>query len=115
VTEQARAGTLGPTATAAFAVSGAATAGAIAHGGPVTAGAGRPVRPRVSNVAIHNPLVLGACAIVVAVAVVALARRIAPALLLYTAWTPVTVFARLLAVVVGFSFRVVNNRSESPS
>jgi hypothetical protein len=30
------------------------------------------------------------------------------------AWTPVTVFALLLAVVVGFNFRVVNTRSESP-
>lgn len=62
---------------------------------------------------------------------------IAPALLLYTAiiaalrprgvpdgvpgggrsvvaWTPVAVFALLLAVVCGFNFRVQNNRSESP-
>jgi hypothetical protein len=30
------------------------------------------------------------------------------------AWIPVTVFALLLAVVVGFNFRVVNTRSESP-
>jgi hypothetical protein len=30
------------------------------------------------------------------------------------AWTPVTVFALLFAVVVGFNFRVVNTRSESP-
>ena len=30
------------------------------------------------------------------------------------AWAPVTVFALLLAVVVGFNYRVVNNRSESP-
>ena len=30
------------------------------------------------------------------------------------AWTPVTVFALLLAVVIGFNFRVINNRSESP-
>jgi hypothetical protein len=29
-------------------------------------------------------------------------------------WTPVTAFALLLAVVVGFNFRVINNRSESP-
>jgi len=29
-------------------------------------------------------------------------------------WAPVTVFALLLAVVVGFNFRVVNTRSESP-
>ena len=29
-------------------------------------------------------------------------------------WVPVTVFALLLAVVVGFNFRVTNNRSESP-
>jgi hypothetical protein len=60
---------------------------------------------------------------------------IAPALLLYTAiaallrpryladpasspgavaWCPVAVFAVLLAVVCGFNYRVVNNRSESP-
>jgi hypothetical protein len=148
---------------------------------------------QVANMAIHNALVVGACAIVVAVVVVALARLtapnwplaitamafsvlvfigeivdnlqvvqpryvIAPALLLYTAivamlrprsvtgeafhvgkpdgvpggdapataarrgpwqtvvaaWTPVTVFALLLAVVIGFNFRVINNRSESP-
>ena len=30
------------------------------------------------------------------------------------AWAPVAVFALLLAVVVGFNFRVINNRSESP-
>jgi hypothetical protein len=30
------------------------------------------------------------------------------------AWAPVTVFALLLAVVVGFNYRVVNTRSESP-
>ena len=30
------------------------------------------------------------------------------------AWGPVTVFALLLAVVVGFNFRVANTRSESP-
>jgi hypothetical protein len=30
------------------------------------------------------------------------------------AWTPVAVFALLLAVVCGFNFRVQNNRSESP-
>ena len=30
------------------------------------------------------------------------------------AWTPVTVFALLLTVVIGFNYRVVNNRSESP-
>jgi hypothetical protein len=120
--------------------------------------------------ALHEALVWGACAIVVAVVVIALARLtaphwplavtalafslvlfvgeivdnwpivqpryvIAPALLLYTAivamlrprpaaaprgprpvvaWIPVTVFALLLAVVVGFNFRVVNTRSESP-
>jgi hypothetical protein len=33
---------------------------------------------------------------------------------LVAAWTPVTVFALLLAIVVGFNFRVVNTRSESP-
>ena len=38
-------------------------------------------------------------------------RRLRPAV---TAWIPVTVFALLLAVVVGFNFRVINNRSESP-
>jgi hypothetical protein len=167
--------------------------GETALGGPGTNGEGHPLPLRISNVAIHNALVVGACAIVVAVVVVALARLtapnwplaitamafsvlvfigeivdnlqvvqpryvIAPALLLYTAivamlrprgvtgeafsagepegvlsgdapataarrgpwpvpagaWTPVTVFALLLAVVIGFNFRVVNNRSESP-
>jgi hypothetical protein len=167
--------------------------GELALGGPGTNGEGHPLPLRVSNVAVHNALVAGACAIVVAVVVVALARLtapnwplaitamtfsvlvfigeivdnlqvvqpryvIAPALLLYTAivamlrprgvtgeafpagepegvlsgdapataarrgprpavaaaWTPVTVFALLLAVVIGFNFRVFNNRSESP-
>ena len=37
-----------------------------------------------------------------------------PVLLSVAAWTPVTVFALLLAIVVGFNFRVVNTRSESP-
>jgi hypothetical protein len=142
--------------------------------------------------AVHNALVWGACAIVVAVVVIALGRLtaphwplaitalafsvvlfvgeivdneqvaqpryvIAPALLLYTAivamlrprgvandessagepdgvpsgdatasaasrgrlaaaaaWVPVTVFGLLLAVVVGFNYRVINTRSESP-
>jgi len=167
--------------------------GELALGGPGTNGAGHPVPLRISNMAAHDALVLGACAIVVAVVVVALARLtapnwplaitamafsvlvfigeivdnlqvvqpryvIAPALLLYTAivamlrprgvtgeafpagkpegllsggapataarrgpwpavaaaWTPVTVFALLLAVVIAFNFRVINNRSESP-
>ena len=167
--------------------------GELALGGSGTNGEGHRVPLHVSNVAIHNALVAGACAIVVAVVVVALARFtapnwplaitamtfsvlvfigeivdnlqvvqpryvIAPALLLYTAivamlrprgvtgeafsagepegvlggdapatlarrgpwpvvaaaWTPVTVFALLLAVVIGFNFRVFNNRSESP-
>jgi hypothetical protein len=94
--------------------------------------------------AIHDALIWGACAIVVLVVGIALAGRtasarplavtapacsvllsageiagnlpvvqpryvIAPALLLYAA-----IVALLLAVVVGFSFRVINNRSESP-
>jgi hypothetical protein len=166
--------------------------GELALGGPGTNGEGHPVPLRISNMAEHNALVLGACAIVVAVVVVALARLtapnwplaitamafsvlvfigeivdnlqvvqpryvIAPALLLYTAivamlrprgvtgefsasepggalsegapataarrgpwpaaaaaWAPVTVFALLLAVVIAFNFRVINNRSESP-
>jgi hypothetical protein len=166
--------------------------GERALGGPGTNGEGEAIPLRIPNVGIHDALIWGACAIVVAVVVVALARRtapnwplavtalafsvalffgeifdnlpiaqpryvIAPALLLYTAivamlrprgvtddasppgepdgvprgdvpatatprglrpavaaWTPVTVFALLLAVVVGFNFRVVNNRSESP-
>ena len=41
----------------------------------------------------------------------AASRGLLPAI---AAWTPVTVFALLLAVVVGFNFRVVNTRSESP-
>jgi hypothetical protein len=167
--------------------------GELALGGPGTNGEGHPLPLHISNMALHDALVLGACAIVVAVVVVALARLtapnwplaitamtfsvvvfigeivdnlqivqpryvIAPALLLYTAivamlrprgvtgetfpavepegvlggealataarrgprsavaaaWTPVTVFALLLAVVIGFNFRVFNNRSESP-
>jgi hypothetical protein len=165
--------------------------GELALGGSGTNGEGHPVPLHVSNMAMHNTLVVAACAIVVAVVVVALARLtapnwplaitamafsvvvfvgeivdnlqivqpryvIAPALLLYTAivamlrprsvtgeafsagkpegvlggdapaaaagrwqavvaaWTPVTVFALLLAVVIGFNFRVTNNRSESP-
>jgi hypothetical protein len=42
----------------------------------------------------------------------AAARGLRPAVA--AAWVPVTVFTLLLAVVVGFNFRVVNNRSESP-
>jgi hypothetical protein len=37
-----------------------------------------------------------------------------PGLRPVAAWAPVTVFALLLATVVGFNFRVVNTRSESP-
>jgi hypothetical protein len=166
--------------------------GELALGGPGTNGEGHPIPLRVRNMAVHDALIWEACAIVVAVVLIALARRtapnwplaivglvfsvllfvgeivdnlpivqpryvIAPALLLYTAivamlrprglageappaggpdggpggdmpqaaaprglwpaagaWTPVTVFALLLAVVVGFNFRVINNRSESP-
>jgi hypothetical protein len=166
--------------------------GERALGGPGTNYAGAPVPLSIPNMAVHQALVWGACAIVVAVVVIALGRLtaphwpltvtalvfsvvlfvgeivdnyeivqpryvIAPALLLYTAivamlrprgvtdetpvagqpdgmpsgdasvtaasrgpwsviaaWTPVTVFALLLAVVVGFNFRVVNTRSESP-
>jgi hypothetical protein len=166
--------------------------GELALGGPGTNYAGAPVPLSIPNMAVHDALIWGACAIVVTVVVIALGRLtaphwplavtalafsvvlfvgeivdnyqivqpryvIAPALLLYTAivamlrprgwgdeapaagqpdgvpsgdapatvasrgprsviaaWTPVTVFALLLAVVVGFNFRVVNNRSESP-
>ena len=163
--------------------------GERALGGPGTNGEGHPLPLSLPNVALHDALVWGACAIVVLVVVLALAGRtaptwplaltalffsvvlflgeivdnlsivqpryvIAPALLLYTAivallrprgeagsasaagrpdgddapataaswrlrpaataWIPVTVFALLLAVVVGFNFRVTNNRSESP-
>ena len=165
--------------------------GEKALGGPGTNYRGSPVPLTIPDPAVHTALVWGACAIVVAVVVIALARLtaphwplavtallfsvvlfvgeiidnypivqpryvIAPALLLYTAivamlrprgvtdgapsageaggapsgdatataaprglrlvaaWTPVTVFALLLAIVVGFNFRVVNTRSESP-
>jgi hypothetical protein len=162
--------------------------GELALGGPGTNYRGSPVPLSIPDMAVHEALIWGACAIVVAVVVIALARLtaphwplavtalafsvllfvgeivdnyaivqpryvIAPALLLYTAivamlrprgaaygtppagkpdgdapaaaasrgswrgvaaWTPVTVFALLLAVVVGFNFRVVNTRSESP-
>src|SRR6201996_1512094 len=167
--------------------------GEKALGGPGTNYRGSPVPLTIPDPAVHTALVWGACAIVVAVVVIALARLtaphwplavtalvfsvvlfvgeivdnypivqpryvIAPALLLYTAivvmvrprggtadttagepadkpgdgtpvaaapegaspwpavaaWTPVTVFALLLAVVVGFNFRVVNTRSEIP-
>ena len=166
--------------------------GERALGGPGTNYAGSPVPLSIPNMAVHQALVWGACAIVVAVVVIALGRLtapqwplavtalvfsvlmfvgeivdnyqivqpryvIAPALLLYTAivamlrprgvtddassagepdgvpsgdapadhrlaqavalvaaWAPVTVFALLLAVVVGFNYRVVNTRSESP-
>jgi hypothetical protein len=166
--------------------------GERALGGPGTNYRGSPVPLSIPDMAVHEALIWGACAIVIAVAAIALGRLtaphwplavtalafsvvlfvgeivdnypivqpryvIAPALLLYTAivamlrprggsdeapaagepdgapsgdapataagrglpsviaaWTPVTVFALLLAVVVGFNFRVVNTRSESP-
>ena len=166
--------------------------GERALGGPGTNYAGSPVPLSIPDMAVHQALVWGGCAIVVAVVVIALGRLtaphwplavtallfsvllfvgeivdnypivqpryvIAPALLLYTAivamlrprglvhdassagepdgvpsgdapadaasrrqlpivaaWAPVTVFALLLAVVIGFNYRVVNNRSESP-
>jgi hypothetical protein len=167
--------------------------GELALGGPGTNYRGSPVPLIIPDKAVHAALIWGACAIVVAVVVIALARLtaphwplavtalvfsvvlfvgeivdnyaivqpryvIAPALLLYTAivamlrprgvtdgapsageaggapggdatataaptgaslrlvaaWTPVAVFALLLAIVVGFNFRVVNTRSESP-
>ena len=166
--------------------------GETALGGPGTNYRGSPIPLSIPNMAVHEALIWGACAIVVAVVVIALATLtaphwplaltallfsvvlfvgeivdnfqivqpryvIAPALLLYTAivamlrprgmtddaspagqpdgatsgdapaaavsrgllasvaaWTPVTVFALLLAVVVGFNYRVVNTRSESP-
>jgi len=166
--------------------------GELALGGPGINYRGSPIPLSIPNMAVHEALTWGACAIVVAVVVIALGRLtaphwplavtalafsvvlfvgeivdnwpivqpryvIAPALLLYTAivamlrprgvaddaslavepagapsggepaatasrglrpavaaWTPVTVFALLFAVVVGFNFRVVNTRSESP-
>jgi len=166
--------------------------GELALGGPGTNAEGWPVPLSIPDMAVHEALIWGACAIVVAVVVIALGRLtapqwplavtalavsvllfvgeivdnypvvqpryvIAPALLLYTAivamlrprgrcgdasttgepdvvpsgdapatvmsrglrsaavaWAPVTVFALLLAVAVGFNYRVVNNRSESP-
>lgn len=166
--------------------------GERALGGPGTNYRGSPVPLSIPSMAVHEALIWGACAIVGAVVVVALAKLtapqwplavtalvfsvllfvgeivdnehviqpryvIAPALLLYTAivamlrprgvagdaslagepdgapsgdapagvtpagrlpavaaWVPVTVFAALLAVVVGFNYRVVNTRSESP-
>lgn len=166
--------------------------GERALGGPGTNYRGSPVPLSIPSMATHEALVWGACAIVVAVAVIALGKLtapqwplavtalafsilvflgeivdnypivqpryvIAPALLLYTAivamlrprgvaddaslagepdgtpsgdapadaaprmrvpvamgWAPVTVFALLLAVVIGFNYRVVNTRSESP-
>lgn len=165
--------------------------GELALGGPGTNYAGSPIPLSIPDMAVHQALVWGACAIVVVVVVIALGRLtapdwplavtalvfsvglfvgeivdnyqivqpryvIAPALLLYTAivamlrprgvtddaslagepdgvpsgdvpataasrglrfvvaWAPVTMFTLLLAVVVGFNFRVVNTRSESP-
>ena len=147
--------------------------GEQALGGPGTNYRGSPVPLSIPDMAVHEALIWGACAIVVAVVVIALGRLtapqwplvvtalvfsvliflgeivdnyaivqpryvIAPALLLYTAivamlrprgvtddvsesgprrvlaWVPVTVFALLLGVVIGFNYRVVNTRSESP-
>jgi hypothetical protein len=166
--------------------------GEQALGGPGTNYRGSPVPLSIPDMAVHEALIWGACAIVVAVVAIALGRLtaphwplavtalvfsaglfvgeivdnsavvqpryvVAPALLLYVAivamlrprgvagdaspaaepgavpsgaapgtaaprglgpvvaaWTPVTVFALLLAVVIGFNFRVVNTRSESP-
>jgi hypothetical protein len=166
--------------------------GERALGGPGTDYSGASVPLSIPNMAVHEALIWGACAIVVAVVAIALGNLtsphwplavtalvisvllfvgeivdnyqivqpryvIAPALLLYTAivamlrprgmtddaspagepdgapgddapaaaasrgrlpvvaaWAPVTVFALLLAVVVGFNYRVVNTRSESP-
>lgn len=147
--------------------------GELALGGPGVNYRGATVPLSIPDMAVHEALIWGACAIVVAVVVIALGRLtapqwplavtalafsvllfvgeivdnypivqpryvIAPALLLYTAivamlcprggpdgasqsrlwlvlgWMPVTMFALLLAVVVGFNYRVVNSRSESP-
>lgn len=146
--------------------------GERALGGPGTNYRGSPVPLSIPNMAVHEALIWGACAIVVAVVAIALGKLtapqwplavtalvfsvllfvgeivdnypivqpryvIAPALLLYTAIVvmlrprdvadastaglrlvmtrvPVAVFAVLLAVVVGFNYRVVNARSESP-
>jgi hypothetical protein len=165
--------------------------GELALGGPGTNYKGSPIPLSIPDMAVHEALIWGACAIVVAVVAIALGRLtaphwplavtalvfsaglfvgeivdnsavvqpryvVAPALLLYVAivamlrprgvagdaspaepgavpsgaapgtaaprglmpvvaaWTPVTVFTLLLAVVIGFNFRVVNTRSESP-
>jgi hypothetical protein len=170
--------------------------GERALGGPGTDFRGSPIPLSIPNMAVHDALIWGACAIVVAVIGIALGRLtspqwplavtalgfsiliflgeivdneqivqpryvIAPALLLYTAivamlrprglaegsvvsdtvvsdtvvsntavgsiavtarsrlrpvlaWLPVATFAVLLAVVIGFNYRVVNSRSESP-
>ena len=52
--------------------------GERALGGPGTNGEGEAIPLRIPNVGIHDALIWGACAIVVAVVVVALARRTAP-------------------------------------
>lgn len=167
--------------------------GERALGGPGTNYRGSPIPLSIPNLAVHEALIWGACAIVVAVVVIALGRLtapqwplavtallfsvgvflseivdnypivqpryvIAPALLLYAAivamlrprgvldeappagepdgapsggdvraeaasrrllpvaaaWVPVTVFGLLLGVVIGFNYRAVNTRSESP-
>jgi len=99
--------------------------------------AARPAIPsRIPNVAIDDALAWGACAIVVLVVVVALAWRTAPTWpvtvtrprglgdsppdaapvrpwRIVAPWTPVGASTLLLAVV-GFNYRVTNNRSESP-
>jgi hypothetical protein len=66
---------------------------------------GDPVPLRIPNVAIHKVLAWGGCAIVVLVVEVALAGRTGPK------W-PLAVTG--LAFSAGFSYRVINNRSESP-
>jgi hypothetical protein len=157
--------------------------GERALGGPGTNGEGHPLPLAIPNVAVHNALIWGAWAIVVAAIIIGRARLtapdwslavaalllsvlvflgeivdnlpivqpryvIAPALLVYTAmvamlrprdtadgqaasdtyvgirgprsrsvvvaWSPVIVFALVLAVTCGFNYRVTNNRSESP-
>jgi hypothetical protein len=166
--------------------------GERALGGPGTNGEGHPLPLAIPNMAVHNALIWGAWAIVVAAIIIGLAKLtapdwplalaallfsvlvfvseivdnlpivqpryvIAPALLLYAAmvamlrprgtadaarspgepggqaasdthvrirwslpqpvvvaWSPVIVFALVLAVACGFNYRVTNNRSQSP-
>jgi hypothetical protein len=145
--------------------------GERALGGPGTNGEGHPLPLAIPNVAVHDALIWGAWAIVVAAIIMGRANLtapdwslavaalllsvlvflgeivdnlpivqpryvIAPALLVYTAmvamlrprvrirgprprpavvaWSPVIVFACVLAVTCGFNYRVTNNRSQSP-